>query len=550
MSTNSIPSATSNVNISVKNFGPIQEGSIDLRPLTVFVGPSNAGKTYLAVLIYALSRSLDGFYRPPGLYSSYTWAGVSDEEYLAMVQKLETEFRPFRFKDLPETIRNQVLSNSKKNAEEGIDGSALEFERCFELESLSDLVRWSNLDNSQANVSLVVGEEDQSEWRFEMEIQSSQSSSYDRVHSSNIMQDFSEVSSFHKCNFEMDDMVLVPSDRSSFRSEFDSAMEGIRLPDLKGISKKVKEKKLSRIYDDFEFFLIWNPFKLPDPIYTTTTYYLPSDRGVIMQNYKLISSSLVSSLARRRLEQFPEAPTLSGMMADFIQELVLPKKPSPSVTKETKEPRKGMAFNRSKLNKIADALERETLGGHIRAKTPSAGMHPDFVYEPFGVARHIRMTRASSMISELAPIVSLIRGTVLPGDTLIIEEPESHLHPVAQKQMALTLARLTRVGVRVIVTTHSDWMLKEIGNLIREGELSKNSGSSSNNGSLPSALQSKDVGVWRFSKDDARQGSTVIEIPFDRSEGIEPPEYNRVAEELYNRSADLQNRLELQQKDE
>ena len=46
--------------INVKNFGPIEEAEIDLRPLTVFVGESNTGKTYLAALIYALHRNFGG----------------------------------------------------------------------------------------------------------------------------------------------------------------------------------------------------------------------------------------------------------------------------------------------------------------------------------------------------------------------------------------------------------------------------------------------------------------------------------------------------------
>ena len=49
---------TPKVEISVRNFGPIAEADLDLRPLTVFVGPSNTGKTYLSVLIYALHASL------------------------------------------------------------------------------------------------------------------------------------------------------------------------------------------------------------------------------------------------------------------------------------------------------------------------------------------------------------------------------------------------------------------------------------------------------------------------------------------------------------
>ncbi len=34
--------------LEVADFGPIVNAKIDLRPLTVFVGPSNTGKSYLA----------------------------------------------------------------------------------------------------------------------------------------------------------------------------------------------------------------------------------------------------------------------------------------------------------------------------------------------------------------------------------------------------------------------------------------------------------------------------------------------------------------------
>ena len=57
-----------NVHIAVENFGPIEKVEIDLGPLTVFVGESNTGKTYLAVLIYALLRAFEGIPRVPWLY--------------------------------------------------------------------------------------------------------------------------------------------------------------------------------------------------------------------------------------------------------------------------------------------------------------------------------------------------------------------------------------------------------------------------------------------------------------------------------------------------
>lgn len=47
------------LNLEVENFGPIVEARLDLRPLTILVGYGNAGKSYLATLVYALHRFFD-----------------------------------------------------------------------------------------------------------------------------------------------------------------------------------------------------------------------------------------------------------------------------------------------------------------------------------------------------------------------------------------------------------------------------------------------------------------------------------------------------------
>ncbi len=48
------------IQIKVSDFGPIAEATVDLRPSAVFVGPSNTGKSYRAILIYALHRFFHG----------------------------------------------------------------------------------------------------------------------------------------------------------------------------------------------------------------------------------------------------------------------------------------------------------------------------------------------------------------------------------------------------------------------------------------------------------------------------------------------------------
>jgi predicted ATPase len=37
--------------INVKDFGPVAEADIELKPLTVFMGPNNTGKTYISTLL-------------------------------------------------------------------------------------------------------------------------------------------------------------------------------------------------------------------------------------------------------------------------------------------------------------------------------------------------------------------------------------------------------------------------------------------------------------------------------------------------------------------
>lgn len=251
-----------------------------------------------------------------------------------------------------------------------------------------------------------------------------------------------------------------------------------------------------------------------------------------MQSHRVIVSSLVKRTTRVGLEQFPEIPTLSGVIAEFMQQIIL--------YDENRSPEMQMKLfddeemSENQVSHLANALELEILAGEVRVK-PTASGYPDFRYLPQGTNEEFRLSQTSSMVSELAPLVLYLRSLVQPGDTLIIEEPEAHLHPGAQADMAVILARLVRAGVRVIITTHSDWLLQEIGNLILEGLIDEVAGEQ------PSWLRPEEVGAWHFQKD-----VPVTEIPFHSRKGISPEDYEDVAEGLYNRSVNLQQRHEKQ----
>ncbi len=490
------------IRLSVKDFGPIAQGEVDLRPLTVFVGPSNSGKTYFAILFYALHRLLAGIPRLPLLSSYYPlrrWSrGFPDNSGIeqALSQKVDVGSRSLSFRDLPSDVRNAILSPLNDVEILGADLKT-ELERCFDLETVTNLIRWSASADT-AEIKLDVRERGQDLWHLQA-----------RVSQSGISP---------QCFIE--DPLLMPdnSHRLDFRSRIASFLDPRLFP-----TSFDKEEMWPSIEMLLEELVMENNLDMSHQ----SAHYLPAARSGIMQSHRVIASSLVRLTTRAGLQRLPEIPTFSGVMADFMEKLIL-----------FQDQRKSS----KPMESLAKQMERDVLEGQIRTSRTSSKAYPGFVYHPQGAQGDIELTRTSSMVSELAPVVLFLRGVMGKGDWLIMEEPEAHLHPAAQTSMAQLLGRMVRAGLQVVITTHSDWLLKEIGNLIREGELETSPESEDIQG--PHWLKPDEVGTWLFHKKPETGFSTVEEIPYDRTEGIEPRDYETVAEALYNRSASLQDRWE------
>ena len=54
-----------------------------------------------------------------------------------------------------------------------------------------------------------------------------------------------------------------------------------------------------------------------------------------------------------------------------------------------------------------------------------------------------------------------VKNTLSPGDTFIIDEPASMLHPSAQKEILSDICEMTKNGIRVIYSTHSPYLIPE-----------------------------------------------------------------------------------------
>lgn len=92
-----------------------------------------------------------------------------------------------------------------------------------------------------------------------------------------------------------------------------------------------------------------------------------------------------------------------------------------------------------------------------------------FFREKYGEARfkkqEIPFQVASSTLKSLFGFDLYLNHGINSGDYLVIDEPELNLHLNGQKKLAKLLYQLPKHNVHVILSTHSDYLLKELINL-------------------------------------------------------------------------------------
>ena len=507
------------IRIEVSNYGPISEAKIDLRPLTVFVGPSNTGKSYLAILTYALHRFFSGA-------SSSAEIGVStptrssplplpfgdlrvnernigQEERILLewIQQLSTRRDSVRYQiDLPDEVASIVRRQLRPHHvwDEILAG---ELARCFGTADASWLIRHGAASESTISIKYL---EDDAEnqnvpLRFDFNLSRRGIRSSSSVSDSIRLRINGDVASSLNRRAEL--YRSLPSEGNTSKSWLFQML----VSELAGAVGSTMVAPLSK-----------------------SAHYLPADRTGIMHAHQVVVASMISSAPTAGLRNNISVPSLSGVLSDFLLRLL-------SLGNDESQRRQ------TRLNDMGANIEKRMLSGTIQTDR-SNRIYPIFSYLPHGWKNELPLMNSSSMVSELAPVVLYLRHVTEQGDVLIIEEPESNLHPSMQVELVRQLATVVNSGVRVMLTTHSEWVLEELANLVRLSDLS----SEKRPGALKDepALDRRDVGVWLFEKNGGEEGSRVKEIPLDPDEGGFATEYDQIARLTYNQWAAIQNLIE------
>ena len=73
---------------------------------------------------------------------------------------------------------------------------------------------------------------------------------------------------------------------------------------------------------------------------------------------------------------------------------------------------------------------------------------------------------ASSMVKSLFGLWFYLENQASRGNILMIDEPELNIHPANQREIARLLARLVNAGLNIVISTHSDYIVREFNSLI------------------------------------------------------------------------------------
>lgn len=143
-----------------------------------------------------------------------------------------------------------------------------------------------------------------------------------------------------------------------------------------------------------------------------------------------------------------------GMYRDFLAQLDDLKTPSRNISPD----------NQFFVNYIAKLSDGEIV------------LENGSVFLQFESGEKIPVSAAASSVKELMPFLLMLQnGKIRQYNSLLFEEPEAHVHPKKQFLLMDMLARCCNKGMLIQMTTHSDYLLGRMNQLLVLGKIREKS---------------------------------------------------------------------------
>jgi predicted ATPase len=390
--------------IKLWNLGSIKEAEVDLRPLTVIIGPNNSNKTYIAYSIYGLwINQLDSLYFSREILEKIEFTNQADHWSLKIdrrfydviseiVQKSASEFSGIKLQSFFQDSSGKIFEKTKFSIEISEDDikTAIEKVLAHIIEYRQSLASFGikKIERSDNNNEILFYPEKEAEI-------------YD--YKNMVLLDF--VAGV--VTFSFSDALPLPAERNVFINTY-KVLANRRYKLLKENQRELLIQ--GRINRDKQLELLkeQGDIRYPQPV-----------------------------------EDF----------LDFLTDIELENKPDP------------IAKNKNDFQKLADQIEKYIQNNNktIFKKTKIGGRE---IKVSVKRSLEIDLYNASSSIKQLAPLLLYLRYRAKSGDFLVIDEPEMNLHPESQVKLLESLAILVNLGVRILLTTHSPYLMAHLNNIV------------------------------------------------------------------------------------
>ncbi len=415
--------------IKIENIGPIKNIEFDFsKNLHLIFGKNNIGKSFSVNLIYCLVKSF---------IENNRFNTESDTPYRGL-----SIYKEFNEDKVVKSYSEQIINNSKELPSENIVKYIISksFLKDFQAMFSTIVSLQKNIKNQYSDKNGLITI-DLEQIQFSIEID--------------------QNGHFSIKNLKLKTVYSVKTEDNSIEVYRNNEWIFTCMPNIIAIS--LAEDIISRIIVQINVFI--------DKI-----YFLPASRSGL---YPAINSfsPIIAELTKNRYfisNRKIELPTLSEITSSYYIAL--------STLNDN--------ISDKKMNEIAKTMEKRLLKGKIKYDIKEGKLY----YNPENTKLQLEISETSSMVAEISPIVTYLRYILTnkfsdeeleirkksevddivkseKTNLIIIEEPEAHLHPEAQLILMEIFGELSKLNVKLIITSHSNYMFNKLGNLILENKI-------------------------------------------------------------------------------
>lgn len=191
----------------------------------------------------------------------------------------------------------------------------------------------------------------------------------------------------------------------------------------------------------------------------------------------------------------------------------------------------------------AECLKKDLAGGayKVDARTGSIEFKPYQVKRDGRKTSRLRLHMTSSTVKSLFGLWFYLEHEARPGGVLMIDEPELNIHPENQRKIARLLARLVNAGLNIVISTHSDYIVREFNSMIMLNRDEKGKLRRKHRYKEDEILNPDRVGAYLFEK------QTIESSKITSDNGIHAVTFNSVIRNLNNVNNDIYYSIQEQQ---